>query len=126
MNPDVKRKDLYTLWDIYPHSDFITYPSLYEGFGNAFLEAVYFKKPLLINRYAIFVSDIEPKEFDLIAMDGYLDRNTVQKVRNVIESPQRREKMVNTNFEIAKKYFSFDRLRRWLNLLLTNFFGSEF
>jgi hypothetical protein len=80
----------------------------------------------LINRYAIFVSDIEPKEFDLIAMDGYLDRNTVQKVRNVIESPQRREKMVNTNFEIAKKYFSFDRLRRWLNLLLTNFFGSKF
>jgi glycosyltransferase involved in cell wall biosynthesis len=126
LNSDVNRKDLYTLWDIYPHSDFITYPSLYEGFGNAFLEAVYFKKPLLINRYAIFVSDIEPKEFDLIAMDGYLDQKTVQRVRNVIESAQQREKMVNTNFEIAKKFFSFDRLRRWLNLLLTNFFGSEF
>jgi len=66
MNPDVNRKDLYTLWDVYPHADFVTYPSLYEGFGNAFLEAVYFKKPLLINRYAIFLRDIEPKEFDLI------------------------------------------------------------
>ena len=44
---------------MYPHADFITYPSLYEGFGNAFLEAIYFKKPLLINRYAIFVKDIE-------------------------------------------------------------------
>ena len=53
LNPDVNRKDLYTLWDVYPHSDFITYPSLYEGFGNAFLEAVYFKKPLLINHYAM-------------------------------------------------------------------------
>ena len=49
MNPDVNRKDLYTLRDVYPHADFITYPSLYEGFGNAFLEAIYFKKPLLIN-----------------------------------------------------------------------------
>jgi hypothetical protein len=57
------------LWDVYPHSDFVTSPSLYEGFGNAFLEAVYFKKPLLINRYAIFVRDIEPKAFDFIAMD---------------------------------------------------------
>ena len=125
MNPDVNRKDLYTLWEVYPHSDFITYPSLYEGFGNAFLEAIYFKKPLLINRYATFVKDIEPKGFDLIVMDGYLTRKNVQKVKDVLESPERREEMVNTNFEIAKKYFSFDRLRRWLNLLLTNFFGSE-
>ncbi|MGD8209344.1 MAG: glycosyltransferase family 4 protein [Desulfobacterales bacterium] len=126
LNPDVNRKDLYTLWDIYPHSDFITYPSLYEGFGNAFLEAVYFKKPLLINRYTIFVRDIEPKEFDLIVMDGFLTHKTVGKIREVLESPQRREKMVTTNFEIARKYYSFDRLRRWLNSLLTNFFGSEF
>ena len=125
MNPDVNRKELYTLWEVYPHSDFITYPSLYEGFGNAFLEAIYFKKPLLINRYATFVKDIEPKGFDLIVMDGYLNHKNVQKVKDVLESPERREKMVNTNFEIAKKYFSFDRLRRWLNLLLTNFFGSE-
>jgi len=125
MNPDVNRKDLYTLWDVYPHADFITYPSLYEGFGNAFLEAVYFKKPLLINRYAIFVKDIEPKGFDLIAMDGYLTRKTVQKVREVLKSPERREKMVNTNYEIAGRYYSFAMLRRWLNTLLANFFGTE-
>jgi glycosyltransferase involved in cell wall biosynthesis len=125
MNPEVNRKDLYTLWDVYPHADFITYPSLYEGFGNAFLEAVYFKKPLLINRYATFVKDIEPKGFDLIAMDGYLTRKTVQKVRDVLKSPERREKMVNTNYEIAGRYYSFAMLRRWLNTLLANFFGME-
>ena len=123
MNPDVNRKDLATLWDVYPHADFITYPSLYEGFGNAFLEAVYFKKPLLINRYAIFVRDIEPKEFDLIAMDGYLTRKTVNKVREVLESPERREKMVNANYETARRYYSYALLRRWLNTLLINFFG---
>jgi hypothetical protein len=66
--------------------DFITYPSLYEGFGNAFLEAVYFKKPLLINRYAIFVRDIEPKGFDLIVMDGYLTKKNVRQVREVLEN----------------------------------------
>ena len=126
MNPDVNRKDLYTLWDVYPHADFITYPSLYEGFGNAFLEAVYFKKPLLINRYAIFVRDIEPKGFDLIVMDGFLTRKTVDKVRKVLQSPEQREEMVNTNFEIAGQHYSFAILRRRLNSLLTNFFGVKF
>jgi glycosyltransferase involved in cell wall biosynthesis len=123
MNPDVNHKETCSLWDVYPHADFITYPSLYEGFGNAFLEAVYFKKPLLINRYATFVQDIEPKGFDLIVMDGYLTQKTVLKVKEVLESPDRREKMVNTNYEIASRHYSYAVLRRWLNIMLTNFFG---
>lgn len=123
MNPDVNHREKYSLWDVYPHADFITYPSLYEGFGNAFLEAVYFKKPLLINRYATFVRDIEPKGFDLIAMDGYLTLKTVEKVREVLESPERRENMVNTNYEVATRHYSFAVLHRYLNMLLTNFFG---
>jgi mannosylglucosylglycerate synthase len=123
MNPDVNHRDKYSLWDVYPHADFITYPSLYEGFGNAFLEAVYFKKPLLINRYATFVRDIEPKEFDLIVMDGYLTPKTVEKVREVLESPERRGNMVDTNYEIATRHYSFAILQKYLNMLLTNFFG---
>jgi glycosyltransferase involved in cell wall biosynthesis len=123
MNPDVNHRERNSLWDIYPHADLITYPSLYEGFGNAFLEAVYFKKPLLINRYATFVRDIEPRGFDLIEMDGFLTHQTVNKVREVLESPQRRQKMVNTNYEVASRHYSFMVLRRWLNILLTNFFG---
>jgi len=31
--------------------------------------------------------------------------------------------MVNTNFEIAGRHYSFAILRRLLNMLLTNFFG---
>ena len=125
MNPDVNRKDLYTLWDVYPHADFITYPSLYEGFGNALLEAIYFKKPLLINRYATFVKDIEPKGFELIVMDGFLTRKNVQMVREVLESPERKEKMIYTNYAIAKRHYSFAMLRRWLSTLLVNFFGCD-
>ena len=114
-----------SLWDIYPHADFITYPSLYEGFGNAFLEAVYFKKPLLINRYSIFIRDIEPKGFDLVAMDGYLDRQTIEKVREILSSEHRRQKMVETNYAIARRHYSYATLRRWLNTILTNFFGVD-
>jgi glycosyltransferase involved in cell wall biosynthesis len=114
-----------SLYDIYPHADLITYPSLYEGFGNAFLEAVYFKKPLLINRYAIFVRDIEPQGFDLIVMDGLLTSKNVQKVREVLESEKRRLTMVEHNYDIASRHYSYTVLESKLSYLLINFFGAD-
>ena len=114
-----------TLWDVYPHADFITYPSLYEGFGNAFLEAVYFQKPLLINRYAIFVKDIEPKGFDLVVMDGFLTKKNIADVRTVLESPERLQRMVEHNYTVASRHYSYAMLRRWLGTLMLNFFGVD-
>jgi glycosyltransferase involved in cell wall biosynthesis len=69
---DADGRKLYTLWDLYPHADLVTYPSTYEGFGNALLEAIYFRKPTVINRYNIFVQDIEPKGFNLAVIDGFV------------------------------------------------------
>jgi mannosylglucosylglycerate synthase len=125
INGNKKLKYPYSLWDIYPHADFITYPSLYEGFGNAFLEAVYFKKPLLINRYTIFIRDIEPKGFDLVVMDGFLTEKNVQSVKSVLESEERRTKMIEHNYAMARRYYSYAALRRQLKTLITNFFGVE-
>ena len=78
---------VYTLDDVYSQSDFITYPSLYEGFGNALLEAFYYRKPVLVNRYSIFITDIEPKGFQVITMNGYLTRDVIAHVQKVIEDP---------------------------------------
>jgi len=114
-----------SLWDVYPHADFFTYPSLYEGFGNAFLEAIYFRKPLLVNRYATFVRDIEPLGFDLAVMDGYLSKQTVQCVRDILSSRVRRQQMVDTNYVIAARHYSFRRLREQLNLMLAALFGES-
>ena len=115
-----------SLWDVYPHADFITYPSLYEGFGNAFLDAVYFRKPLLINRYATFVRDIEPKGFDLIPMDGYLNRKTVSRVKEILTSPELRERMVNTNYDIGLRHYSFAVLQKCAERLFVKFFGVDY
>jgi hypothetical protein len=114
-----------SLWDIYPHADFITYPSLYEGFGNAFLEAVYFRKPILINRYSTFIRDIEPKGFDLVVMDGFLTKKNVQQVKEILNSSQTKEQMINHNYETAKRHYSYALLRRWLSAILINFFGID-
>lgn len=113
----------YTLWDIYPHADFITYPSLYEGFGNAFLEAIYFRKPMLVNRYGIFAQDIEPLGFDLVTMDGYVTDEVVDQVRQLLASPRSVGKMVRRNFALARRHYGYKVLRKRLAFLIGNFFG---
>ncbi|MBN1515431.1 glycosyltransferase family 4 protein [Candidatus Sumerlaeota bacterium] len=110
----------YSLWDVYPHANLVTYPSLYEGFGNALLEAMYFKKPLLVNRYSIYIRDIEPRGFRVIEMDGYLTDAVVEETRHVLEDEAFRRKMVETNFELARRYFSKDVLEHHLRHLISN------
>ncbi|WP_168563940.1 glycosyltransferase family 4 protein [Crateriforma spongiae] len=118
-------RKVYTLADAYSQADFITYPSIYEGFGNALLEAFYYRKPVLVNRYSIFVADIEPKGAKVIAMDGYLTQDVVSKVERVIRDQRFREEMVDFNYEIGKAFFSYSVLRRKLRALVTNFTGQD-
>jgi glycosyltransferase involved in cell wall biosynthesis len=115
---DEHGQKLYTLWDIYPHADLITYPSIYEGFGNAFLEAIYFRKPILVNRYSVYMLDIEPLGFETITMDGYVTDDVVEKVRHVLSDPELRKRMADRNFAIGKQHFSLTVLHRRLHNLL--------
>ncbi|MDD3276563.1 MAG: glycosyltransferase family 4 protein [Kiritimatiellales bacterium] len=116
---------IYTLWDLYPHVDFVTYPSLYEGFGNAFLEAVYFRLPILINRYSIFARDIEPKGFRVPLMEGYLTKQVIDEVRRLLEDADYRKQAVEHNYAIARRFFSYPLLRRRLRTLITNITGLD-
>jgi glycosyltransferase involved in cell wall biosynthesis len=116
--PDGRK--IYTLWDLYPHADFVTYPSIYEGFGNALLEAIYFRKPVLINRYDIFARDIEPKGFQFPMMEGYVRRSLVTKVQELLQNPELRDQQAEHNYLTAQKFFSYEVLRRKLNAVIAN------
>jgi len=120
-----QRVNGYCLWNIYAHAKFVTFPSLNEGFGNGFLEAIYFKKPLLVNRYATFVSDIEPKGFNVVTMDATLTAETVQAVSNILESPRRAAEMVAHNYEVARKHFSYGILKDRLDLVMDQALGQQ-
>jgi glycosyltransferase involved in cell wall biosynthesis len=125
LSPNGKNQKGYSLWDIYPYADFITYPSLYEGFGNGFLEAIYFKKPILINRYSTFIRDIEPKGFDFVVIDRFLTSKIVQRVKDILDSPERKRGMVNLNYKIASRHYSFNDLRKYLSGLMVSIFGVD-
>ena len=108
----------YTLWDVYPHADFVTYPTLYEGFGNALLEAIYFRKPVLVNRYSVYVADIAPVGFDFVEVDGWISDESVSLVRRLLDDPERCQTMVDRNYELARQHFSYEVLANALQSLL--------
>ena len=112
-------RKIYTLYDIYHHADFITYPSTIEGFGNAFLEAVYFRKPIMVNCYSIYTFDIKPKGFQAVEIDGYVTDEAVAHTRTLLEDEQARKKMVESNYMLGEKFYSYEVLHdKLMNLMV--------
>jgi len=109
---------VYSLWDAYVHADFVTYPSLIEGFGNALLEAIYFRLPALVNRYPVYAADIGPQGFDLVEIDGSVTETTVDQVIESVMDPVRRRRMVEHNFELARTIYSYEAVTPLLASLL--------
>lgn len=121
---DKNGNKIYTLWDVYKNADIITYPSIYEGFGNAFVEAIHHRKPIVINRYAIFVADIEPKGFEVISFDNYITEHTIDKIKELLNNPQRIAQMAEKNYMLGWRYLSYEMLEEKIEQLLVNYYGS--
>lgn len=118
-------RKVYTLWDTYQCADLVTYPSTIEGFGNAFLEAIYFHKPILVNNYSIFAIDIKPKGFRVIEFDGYITEDTVLQTQKVLEDPNLAQEMTEINYQLARRHYSYPMLERHLKTLLVECFGEN-
>jgi len=110
-------RKIYTLWDCFVNCDFVTYPSSFEGFGNQFIEAVYFKKPIFVNRYGVYKKDLESLGFETVSIDGKVTRETVSKVAGWLEDGKEVSRVVEKNFKIGKKHFSFEATARKLKKL---------
>lgn len=111
-------KKVYTLWDSYVFSDLVTFPSDFEGFGNHVVEAFYFKKPLFTNNYSVYESDIGPTGVDTILMDQVVTSEVVEKTRTVLKDEKYRQQMVEQNYEIGCKCFSFETLQNLLENMM--------
>lgn len=119
--PDCRR--VYTLGDVYPQADLVTYPSEVEGFGNAFLEAIYYKRPIVVNTYSIYEVDIKPKGFKVVEFDGFITEECVERTRQVLNDGAVVQEMVEQNYQIARHHYSYRILERHIHSLITELFG---
>jgi len=117
-------KKIYTLSDLYQECDLVTYPSTIEGFGNAFLEALYYKCPVMVNNYSIYNYDIGPKGFKTILMDDYVSKKTVEDTEKVLNNPDIKKEWTEINYGLGSRYFCYDIVRQKLNTLIMNSFGA--
>ena len=121
--PDGRK--IYSLWDVYPFADVVTYPSLLEGFGNAFLESVYFRRPVVVNDYTIYSIDIKPKGFRAIELDGFITDEAVAAVEQILKKPGLAMEMTDHNYQLAKRFYSFAFLEHQLQGLLQSLTGED-
>ena len=119
--PDLVGKRLnpaHSLSDAYLAADLVTDPSLYEGFGNALVEALFYGTPVMVNRYSVYDADIRPLGLRMIEIDGAITDATVADVRDVLADPERRASDARHNFRIGREHLGYDVLRRSLAELL--------
>lgn len=120
--PDGRR--IYTLADVYPHADLVTYPSSWEGFGNALLEAIYFGRLVLVNRYPVYVSDIAPAGVRAVEMDGAVTDDVEAAVRRLLDDAPARARWAGENLAAGRAHFSTRAARATLAEQLASLRGG--
>lgn len=118
-----KGEKIYSLADAYQQADLVTYPSTVEGFGNAFLEAIYYRRPIVLSTYEIFRTDIQPKGFKVIGFGDYITDETVHQAREILQNPQLANEMTEHNFELGRRYYSYRILEARLRVLIHQCLG---
>jgi glycosyltransferase involved in cell wall biosynthesis len=108
----------HTLSEAYVAADLITYPSLYEGFGNALVEAVFHGKPTLVNRYPVYEADIRPLGLRFVEIEGAITAEAVAAIRELLANPRKRAAVARHNLKIGQKHLGYDILRARLPALL--------
>lgn len=78
---------------------------------------------ILVNNYSVYATDIKPKGFEVIELDDYVDSRAVKFTKKVLKSASLAKEMVDHNYELGKRYYSYSFLRRKLKILLSDYFG---
>jgi len=110
---------IYSLSDAYAHATACTYFSTYEGFGNAFVEAVLAKKPIFVNNYQpVYWTDIGSKGFETVQLeDNVLTDEAVAVMDEIVHDPKRQQEIAEHNFALGREHFSFAVLQDLLETL---------
>lgn len=117
---------IYSLEDAYRTADLVAYCSSIEGFGNAFLETIYHKRPLVMSAYEIFSLDILPKKFKVLSFQDFIPKELVEQVEQLLADPETAAEWTETNYALGNKYYSLESLEKRLNHIIEDSMGLWF
>ena len=114
----------YSLSDAYAQARACTYFSTYEGFGNAFVEAILAKRPVFVNNYKpVYWPDIGCKGFKTVMIEeGKLTDKAIEEMKQIIYDDKLNQEIAEHNYNLGKKLFSYDTLKEKLQELLDKAF----
>lgn len=126
---DGEGRKLYTNRDVLANADLVTYLPIWEGFGNALLEAVAAKVPVATTTYLVYKTDIMPTGLKNIEVrDRYdsegalvIEDRVLEEMHYILTHPEERSRRVEENFEIARREFGFDSLEERLTTVFAEY-----
>lgn len=133
----VRKKDktgcpMFTNRDVLANADLVTMLPIWEGFGNALLETIAAKVPLVTTTYLVYKTDIAVTGVRNVEIRDQYDKDgclvipdkRLEDIYAILTDKNLCREIVEHNFEIGKKEFSFQTLYNKLNDLLEEY-GDE-
>ncbi len=122
---DSEGRKIYTNRDVLANADLATYLPIWEGFGNAFLEAVAARVPVVISTYLVYKTDIRVHDFDNIEIPDNYDSSgalvipdePLTQIYNILTDRMLKKAVVEKNFRVGREYFGMNVLKDCLSEL---------
>jgi glycosyltransferase involved in cell wall biosynthesis len=111
------RVDQPELPRIYADADVFVFPSLYEGFGRALLEAMAARLPIVTTKVGIAAESLSDGE-SCVVVPGHDPAAIVAAVDRLMTEDDLRERLGATAQAIARTYREADRIEEYANILL--------
>jgi glycosyltransferase involved in cell wall biosynthesis len=124
---------VYSFWDAYLMADLVTYPSLLEGFGNQFLEAIYFRLLPVVFEYPVFLKDIKNEGYEYISLENIVNitenglnfvpdetiLKAVTKTIQLLQDQSEYSRITENNYKIAKLNHNHGSLEKDIDTVIS-------
>jgi len=126
---DKQGRKLFTNRDVLVHADIVTYLPVWEGFGNALLEAIATKVPVVTTTYLVYKTDIKVCGFRNMEIrdqyDSYgrliIPEFIVEEMYKALTDQEFRKTLIEENYEIASREFGYQTLEKKLSLVMERY-----